>query len=121
MESRDVERLLARYTETGTPASALRLHRAIEALGAERSEDAPTDGPGGGRARKVSVSMPQELTAAVRQRVGSGEFSRYVTEAVARRLETDLLVELVALLEEEYGPVDEAALAEAEALWPDTD
>lgn len=64
--------------------------------------------------------MPEELTVAVQQRVGRGEFSQYVTEAVARRLEVDLLEELAALLEAEYGPVPERFLAEAGAAWPDT-
>ncbi|MFO7250272.1 MAG: hypothetical protein DIU60_005925 [Actinomycetes bacterium] len=72
-----------------------------------------------GRARKVSVSLPEGLTEAVRQRVGKGEFSRYVAEAVARQLELDLLAELAELLEAEHGPVPEDLLAEAEAAWPD--
>jgi hypothetical protein len=45
-------------------------------------------------------------------------FSQYITEAVARQLELDLLGELAALLEEEHGPVDKALLTEAEAAWP---
>ncbi|MEV2276656.1 hypothetical protein AB0I72_13825 [Nocardiopsis sp. NPDC049922] len=72
-----------------------------------------------GRARKVSVSMPEGLTAAVQQRVGRGEFSRYVTEAVAYRFEQDRLAELSDYLEELYGPVPDELLAEAEAEWPD--
>lgn len=72
-----------------------------------------------GRARKVSVSMPEELTAAVQQRVGRGEFSQYVTEAVAWQLELDLLNELATLLEAEHGPVSEEFLAEAGAAWSD--
>lgn len=72
-----------------------------------------------GRARKVSVSMPEDLTAAVQERVGRGEFSQYVTEAVARQLELDLLAELSALLDAEHGPVSEEALAEARQAWPD--
>lgn len=72
-----------------------------------------------GRARKVSVSLPEGLTEAVRQRVGKGEFSQYVAEAVARQLEFDLLAELAELLEAEHGPVPEDLLAEAEAAWPD--
>jgi Arc/MetJ-type ribon-helix-helix transcriptional regulator len=71
------------------------------------------------RARKVSVSMPEDLTAAVQQRVGRGEFSQYVTEAVARQLELDLLGELSALLRAEHGPVSDEALAEARHTWPD--
>lgn len=74
-----------------------------------------------GRARKVSVSMPEGLTAAVQQRVGKGEFSHYVAEAVARQLELDLLAELAALLTAEYGPVPQELPAEAEAAWPDAE
>ncbi|MFG2088874.1 MULTISPECIES: hypothetical protein [unclassified Spirillospora] len=72
-----------------------------------------------GRARKVSVSLPEELTAAVQQRVGKGEFSRYVTEAVAHQLELDLLAELSTLLEDEHGPIPEEYLAQAGNTWPD--
>ena len=72
-----------------------------------------------GRARKVSVSMPEDLTAAVQQRVGRGDFSQYVTEAVARQLELDLLGELAALLESKHGPVSDESLDEARRSWPD--
>src|SRR6266699_3688900 len=72
-----------------------------------------------GAARKVSVSMPEDLTAAVQQRVGRGKFSQYVTEAVTRQLELDLLGELSALLQAEHGPVSKEALAEARRSWPD--
>jgi Arc/MetJ-type ribon-helix-helix transcriptional regulator len=72
-----------------------------------------------GAARKVSVSMPEDLTAAVQQRVGRGKFSQYVTEAVFRQLEMDLLAELSGLLSAEHGPVPEEYLAEARAAWPD--
>jgi Arc/MetJ-type ribon-helix-helix transcriptional regulator len=73
-----------------------------------------------GRARKVSVSMPEDLTAAVQERVGRGQFSQYVTEAVARQYERDLLGELSALLQAEHGPLTDEALAEARHSWPDT-
>jgi Arc/MetJ-type ribon-helix-helix transcriptional regulator len=72
-----------------------------------------------GAARKVSVSMPEDLTAAVQRRVGRGKFSQYVTEAVSRQLELDLLAELSELLASEQGPVPEEYLAEARAAWPD--
>ena len=72
-----------------------------------------------GAARKVSVSMPEDLTAAVQRRVGRGKFSQYVTEAVTRQLELDLLAELSELLASEHGPVPEEYLAEARAMWPD--
>lgn len=72
-----------------------------------------------GAARKVSVSMPEDLAAAVQERVGRGKFSQYVTEAVTRQLERDLLTDLSDLLAAEYGPVSEEYLAEARAAWPD--
>ncbi|HEY2549604.1 MAG TPA: hypothetical protein VGI64_03405 [Streptosporangiaceae bacterium] len=72
-----------------------------------------------GAARKVSVSMPEDLTAAVQRRVGRGKFSQYVTEAVTRQLELDLLAELSELLASEHGLVPEEDLAAARAAWPD--
>jgi Arc/MetJ-type ribon-helix-helix transcriptional regulator len=73
----------------------------------------------GGRARKVSVSMPEDLTAAVQRRVGRGAFSQYVTEAVTMQMELDLLRELSELLTAEHGEVPEEFLAEARQAWPD--
>src|SRR5450432_1059086 len=74
-----------------------------------------------GVARKVSVSMPEDLTVAVQRRVGRGKFSQYVTEAVTRQFELDLLGELSELLTAEHGPVPEEYLAEARAAWPDSE
>src|SRR5690349_12811368 len=45
----------------------------------------------GGKVRKVSVSMPEELAEAVRGRAGSGGLSRYVTDAVEERVRLNLL------------------------------
>ncbi len=72
-----------------------------------------------GPARKVSVSIPEDLTAAVQQRVGRGKFSQYVTEAVTRQLQLDLIGELSGLLTAEHGPVSEENLVEARAAWPE--
>ena len=74
-----------------------------------------------GPARKVSVSLPEDLTAAVQSRVGPGKFSQYVTDAVTRQLEQDLLAELSELLTAEHGPVPEEYLEEARATWPDSE
>src|ERR1700721_4901820 len=74
-----------------------------------------------GAARKVSVSMPEDLTVAVQERVGRGEFSQYVTEAVTRQLERDLLTDLSESLASAHGPVPEEYLAQARAAWPDGD
>jgi hypothetical protein len=74
-----------------------------------------------GMARKVSVSMPADLMAAVQERAGRGRFSQYVSEAVARQLEADLLGDLSGLLAAEHGPVPGEYLAQALAAWPDGD
>ena len=79
-------------------------------------------GPGSrfhGRVQKVSVSMPEELTAAVRARTGPGGFSHYVTEAVAERLRLDLMDEYAAELEAVLGPLSPEELEEAMREWPD--
>jgi len=73
----------------------------------------------GGKVRKVSVSMPEELAEAVRARTGAGGFSRYVSEAVDREIRHDLLGELIDELEAEYGPVPQELLEEARREWPD--
>jgi hypothetical protein len=73
----------------------------------------------GGKVRKVSVSMPEELAEAVRARTGAGGFSRYVTEAVEREIRHDLLGELIEELEAEYGPVPPEMRAQTRREWPD--
>jgi len=73
----------------------------------------------GGKVRKVSVSMPEELAEAVRARTGAGGFSRYVTEAVDREIRHDLLGELIEELEAEFGPVPPEVRAQTRREWPD--
>src|SRR5215469_4418273 len=73
----------------------------------------------GGKVRKVSVSMPEELAEAVRARTGAGGFSRYVTDAVEREIRHDLLGELIDEFEAKYGPIPQDLLDEAEREWPD--
>ncbi|HUJ05140.1 MAG TPA: hypothetical protein VLX31_03410 [Streptosporangiaceae bacterium] len=72
----------------------------------------------GGKVRKVSVSMPEELADAVRARTGAGGFSRYVTEAVDREMKHDLLGDLIAELEAEYGPVPADVREQTRREWP---
>jgi hypothetical protein len=120
---------LVRVLDLRAPAELARLftshglgddvRRAAEAMAAFPVPDEPgAQSKHTGPARKVSVSMPEDLTTAVQQRVGRGKFSQYVTEAVARQFELDLLTELLELLASEHGPVPESDLAEARAAWP---
>ncbi len=73
----------------------------------------------GGKVRKVSVSMPEELAEAVRSRTGAGGFSRYVSEAVEREIRHDLLGDLIDELEAEYGPVPPEIREQTRREWPD--
>jgi hypothetical protein len=56
--------------------------------------------------------MPSDVLDAVESRVGSRQFSAYVTEAVRRQLAMERLDEFLA----QAGPVSEADLAAADAL-----
>ena len=59
-----------------------------------------------------SVSMPKATVAEVRDPVGNGEFSAYVTDAVQRQLRRDALAEILGRIEAKHGTVDEAKIAE---------
>jgi hypothetical protein len=71
------------------------------------------------RAEKVSVSLPSDLSAEVRRRVGQRGFSRFVAAAVRRQIERDDLDALLAEMEAVNGPVPPELLAEVDKLWPD--
>lgn len=71
------------------------------------------------KVRKVSVSMPEELADAVRARTGAGGFSRYVSDAVQEQVRLDLLDDLAAEFEAEYGPIPEELVEQARREWPD--
>jgi hypothetical protein len=70
---------------------------------------------------KVQVLMPQEVIDPVRGLVGRNGFSQYVTDAVAENLRFDLLADLTAELEAEYGPVPEEVRAQTRREWPGCD
>jgi hypothetical protein len=81
--------------------------------------------PGGQDDRSGPLAQPQSqrLHAGGPHRRGPAarwrwKFSQYVTEAVARRLELDLLAELSEMLTSEHGPVPDEYVAGARASWP---
>lgn len=65
--------------------------------------------------KKYTVTLPEELAEAIREKVGSGSFSHYVTQALERQSEQDRLQEFVEWWESEYGAVTEEELDEAAA------
>src|ERR1700733_1649109 len=58
-----------------------------------------------GRVQKVSVSMPEDLAAAIREHTGPGGFSRFVAEAAERQLKSEEFRELLEELRAEAGPI----------------
>jgi Arc/MetJ-type ribon-helix-helix transcriptional regulator len=113
-----LEEAMRRALESHSREQVLeRVLRLLPTGGAD-PDDAPKPGLHG-KVEKVSVSLPSELIKAIRTRTGAGGFSRYVAEAIQERLRLDLLDDLSAELEAEYGPIDEEGVREAMKEWPD--
>jgi hypothetical protein len=69
-------------------------------------------------AAKLSVSVPSEVAAAVRRRVGARGLSGFVARAIAHELEREQLGTFLAELEQQLGPVSKAELSRARRAWP---
>jgi hypothetical protein len=72
----------------------------------------------GQAAAKLSVSVPSELAAAVRRRVGARGLSGFVARAMAHELEREQLGAFLAELERDLGPVSKTELSKARRAWP---
>lgn len=72
----------------------------------------------GQAAAKLSVSVPSELAAAVRRRVGARGLSGFVARAMAHELEREQLGAFLAGLERDIGPVSKTELSKARRAWP---
>jgi hypothetical protein len=69
-------------------------------------------------AAKLSVSVPGELAAAVRKRVGARGLSGFVARAMAHELEREGLGTLLEELEHKLGPPPKSEMARARRAWP---
>ena len=69
-------------------------------------------------AAKLSVSVPGELAAAVRKRVGSRGLSGFVARAMAHELEREGIAVLLDQLEAQVGPPAKSDIARARKSWP---
>jgi hypothetical protein len=69
-------------------------------------------------AAKLSVSVPGELAAAVRKRVGARGLSGFVARAMAHELEREGIAVLLDQLEEQVGPSSRGDMARARKAWP---
>jgi hypothetical protein len=69
-------------------------------------------------AAKLSVSVPGELAAAVRKRVGARGLSGFVARAMAHELEREGIAVLLEELEAQLGPIPKSEIARARRAWP---
>jgi hypothetical protein len=69
-------------------------------------------------AAKLSVSVPGELAAAVRKRVGARGLSGFVARAMAHELEREGIGVLLGELEQQLGPTSKSDMARARKAWP---
>lgn len=69
-------------------------------------------------AAKLSISVPGELAAAVRKRVGIRGLSGFVARALSHELEREGVKLLLRDLESEIGPPSRSDMARARKAWP---
>ena len=69
-------------------------------------------------ATRITVTVDSETLAELRQRVGPGEVSAFVVEALRHKLRIDPIKELLRQLDEMYEPLTELELKEG-AEWYD--
>ena len=69
-------------------------------------------------ATRITVTVDSETLAELRQRVGPGEVSAFVVEALRHKLRIDPIKELLRQLDEMYGQLTELELKEG-AAWYD--
>lgn len=70
--------------------------------------------------KKVSVTLDADLVAEAKSQVGEREFSRYLNDALALRLQRARFEGLERELTEEFGPITKEAHVWAASLdWPE--
>jgi hypothetical protein len=72
----------------------------------------------GGAAAKLSISLPSDLVAEVRRRVGARGLSGFFARAAAHELERERLAAFIDEMNRELGPVSPQARRAAERAWP---
>jgi hypothetical protein len=67
---------------------------------------------------KVSLTLEKELVSEARKVVGGRGLSAYVNRALQHQLQRDRLVEMLAELERESGPIPPEVMEEVRQEWP---
>ena len=68
-------------------------------------------------AQRITITVDEDVLNELKSRVGPGEVSAYVVEALRARLQKDPILELLDKLDEMYGPLTEDEIAEGEREW----
>jgi hypothetical protein len=68
-------------------------------------------------AQRITITVDEEVLDELKSRVGPGEVSAYVVEALRARLQRDPIIELLDKLDEMYGPLSEEELELGRREW----
>ena len=68
-------------------------------------------------ATRITITVDEDVLNELKTRVGPGEVSSYVVEALRARLRKDPILELLDQLDEMYGPLTDSEIAEGEREW----
>jgi hypothetical protein len=63
---------------------------------------------------RITITVDEDVLNELKSRVGPGEVSSYVVEALRARLQRDPILELLDKLDEMYGPLTDEQIAEGE-------
>lgn len=70
---------------------------------------------------RITITVDEEVLSELKSKVGPGEVSSYVVDALRARLRKDPIVELLDKLDEIYGPLTDDELAEGEREWKEAE
>ena len=70
-------------------------------------------------AQRITITVDEDVLDELKSRVGPGEVSSYVVDALRARLRKDPILELLDKLDEMYGPLTEEEIEEGRREWND--
>ena len=68
-------------------------------------------------AQRITITVDEDVLNELKTRVGPGEVSAYVVEALRARLQRDPIMELLDKLDEMYGPLSVDDIEEGRREW----
>jgi predicted CopG family antitoxin len=68
-------------------------------------------------AARITITIDEDVLDELKTRVGPGEVSSYVVDALRARLRKDPILELLEKLDEMYGPLTDEEIEEGRREW----